>query len=451
MDEKERDQTIMEGNLLECPIFSMERRKVSERSMEKKWLIRDAKGNVTREEIFRVETTRGIPNVFDLDVFNAIMKIYLTQRGQYPKSEVHFTVYQIAKELGILWGSDKGGMGIGGKSIKRIKESLLKMVGTVLHFENSFYMSNEKVTRAVHLIDNFEYYEKKKGNKMLVNVIKLRLDDEVVGSIDRNYFKLIDFKIYKSLSPGLPRRLYEYLEKKKYQKNRFEIGVKKLAERIPLKTKQIHKIKGFLDKAHEELVNHGVIDRWEYKKSNIIYYFRKSDRFKAVERDLFFLEGLVTKFYETIGQVKTSNVLIHDGIEVLRGLVNEGYSEEDIQYTLGWVVDNIKDIRSINIIPRVIGQALSDKESKRLMEEREARKKARAEEKDKKRIEAVRRDESLDEEFKKLKKAERDEIERVAMDNLLKKGHKREFIIKPVLAGERNRILEERLNKVLNA
>ncbi len=38
---------------------------------------------------------------------------------------------------------------------------------------------------------------------------------------------------------------------------------------------------------------------------------------------------------------------------------------------LGWAVDNVKELHSIRIIPKVIGQALGEKESKRLIEEKE--------------------------------------------------------------------------------
>lgn len=435
----EREYVIMEGNILEYPIFKIAREKKEKRD-EYKWDEKDAKGNLVKRNKFIIEGTRGLPGSFDLDVFNAMMRIYLKHRDVYKKNEVHFTVYEIAKELGII---------LSGELVNRIRDSLLRMSHTILDFENTFYIEKEKLTRVVHLIGNLNYYEKKKGNRV-INMVKAILDDEVVGSIERNYFKLIDFGTYKSLPPGLPRRLYEYLEKKKYQKDRFEIGVKKLAERIPLKTKKISQIKGYLDKAHGELVNQGVIDRWEYKQSNVIYHFRKSERFKEVERDLFFFESLVTKFYDTIGQARVSKKVVHEGIELLRGLNAEGYSYDEIEYSLGWVVDSIEEVRSIKILPKVIGLAVSEMESLKIKKER-AGKEAAKRKKEREEIQKERgREEFLEEEFKRLRKKNRDAMEKKAMDNLLSQGYKPEFIYGQMIKGERNRILEGRLKKGLS-
>jgi hypothetical protein len=54
-----------------------------------------------------------------------------------------------------------------------------------------------------------------------------------------------------------------------------------------------------------------------------------------------------------------------------RGPTPFSLPKEEAHFALGWAVDNIKDIHSIRIVPKVIGQALSKKKSKRLVEERE--------------------------------------------------------------------------------
>ena len=442
LERKRKRYAIIEGNLLEYPIFSMERKRVNSTCSQYVWAQRDRKGTVVREEKLSIECTRGLPNAFDLDVFNAVMRLYTKGKGEdeYRKNEVHFTVYQIPKELDLS---------ITGTKRRRIKESLVRMASTVLNFEKSFYAEKEKVTKVVHLIDNLEYYEKWKG-KRLINAVKVTLDSELVSSIERNYFKLIDFDIYKSLPSGLPRRLYEYLEKKKYRKTQFEIGVRKLAKRIPLKTRKISQVKELLGRANEELKKKDVIDRWAYKGSNIIYYFKKSERFKEVERDLFHLENLVRTFYESLGQVRVAEELVREGMAVLQGMVDEGYNSDEVEYALGWAVDNVKGIHSVRILPKIIGQALGDKESRKLVEEREEiEKKKRAEEG--KRIEADReRADELGRRFKRLRKGEREEIEKTARENLLKQGVKPEFMLEGLVRMERNKIMEERRLKTVS-
>ena len=432
---KAKRYAIIEGNLLEYPIFSMLRKKVEDTSVEYVWLEQDSLGKPLKEEKLRVNCVYGIPNAFDLDVFTAIMRIYLKQRGEHKKNEIHLTVYQVMKELSI----EKTGL-----RARRIRDSLVRMANTTLNFDKSFYAEKSRVTKIVDLLVSLEYYERQKGNK-LINAIRITLDEELVSSIERNYFKLIDFEIYKSLPSGLPRRLYEYLEKKKYRKVQFEIGVRKLARRIPLKTGKMSQLRGLLDKANGELKKKEVIDRWVYRGSNIVYYFRKSERFKEVERDLFHLEGLARTFYESIGQVKIAEELIQEGMAVLQDLIDQGYSREEVEYALGWAVDNVKGVHSIRILPKVIGQALGDQESKELIEKRqELERKERAEEK--KQLEAdEKRQSGLDRKFRKLPKKEREEIEEAARENLIKQGIKREFMLETLVRMERNKILEGRV------
>ncbi len=437
---EDRKYAVIEGNLLEYPVFAMERRRVGDTVSECVWREKGPGGEVVSERRFKVSSTYGIPNAFDLDVFNVIMRLYLKGKGEYGRNEVHFTVYEVARELGIS---------IGGRQIDRIRQSLERMSHTTLLFENAFYAEREKVTKVVHLVAGYEYYERKRGNRV-INATKVVLDNELVSSIERKYFKLIDFELYKSLPSGLPRRLYEYLEKKKYRKSQFEIGIRKLAKRIPLKTKKVSQLRELLGRANRELREKGIIDRWAYRGSNIVYYFKKSERFKEVERDLFHLESLVRTFYGSLGQVKIADELVQEGMAVLQGLIEEGYSRDEVEDALGWAVDNVKGIHSIRILPKVIGQALGDKESKRLIEEREElERRKRAEEEE--RIEADReKQDKVDRRFRRLRKGEREEIEKTARENLLKQGVKPEFMLEGLVRIERNKIVEERHLKTLS-
>ena len=435
MRQKEKQEyTLMEGNLLEYPIFSMERRRVDKEVEEYIWKERNSVGEVIHLRKFRVSSTCGVPNAFDFNVFNAIMRTYVKKKQVYKKNETHFTVYEVAKELDLACT---------GPQIKRIKESLIRMSHTTLLFEHTFYEEKENVTKTVHLIANLEYYEKQKGNRV-INMIKVVLDDELVNSIERKYFNLIDFRLFKSLPSGVPRRLYEYLEKKKYRKNQFEIGIKNLAKRVGLKTSKISQLKELLEKASNELKEEGIIDKWRYNKSNVVYYFRKSERFKEIEDNLFYLENLAVTFYQGLGQEKVPEVLRREGMVVLQDLIDEGYTKEEVSFALGWAVDNIKNIHSIRIIPKVIGQALGDKESKRLVEEREKAERQKKLEEDKQREEERKRGEELDKIFETLPKQKQAKLEEKAKENLIEQGVNPDFILPTLLRLERNKLLEKK-------
>lgn len=412
MKKKKKEFALLEGNILEFPIFILGKKETG-KIKEYKWEKKNALNKVIEQQKIIVKSTDALPNAFDLDVFNALMKMYTIQREtqKYGKDEIHFTVYEVAKELQIPYE---------GRRISRIKESLMRMVHTSIDFEKSFIEDKAKVTRVVHLLANVEYYEQKKGNRE-INMTKVILDDILVNSIEKKYFKLIDFKKYIALPSGLPRRLYEYLEKKKYQKSYFEIGIKKLAQRIPLKTKKPALIKRYLDKANKKLKEQKIIDRWKYKGNNIVYYFLKSERFKEVEKDLFYLENLVRTFYESIGVKKISSLQVSNGQAVLQSLIDEGYTREEVEYAIKWTVDNIPDVHSVGILPQTIGQALGDKESQdkiKKMKELQEQEEQREQEEIKKELAL---NKQLDEKFKKLPKKKQQELEELARQNLTKK------------------------------
>lgn len=274
------------------------------------------------------------------------------------------------------------------------------------------------------------------------------LDDELVNSIERKYYKLIDFTVYKALATGLPRRLYEYLEKKKYRKNQFEIDIRKLARWMGLKTSKISQLKELIGKANNELKEKRVIDKWKYQKNIVVYYFHKSERFKEIEDNLFYLENLAVTFYQGLGQEKVSEVLKREGMIVLQDLVDEGYTKEEVAFALGWAVDNIKEIHSIRIIPKVIGQALGDKESKRLVEEREKVEQQKRVEEDKQRVEERKRGEELDKVFGQLPREKQEKLEEKARENLIEQGINPNFILPTLLRLERNRLLEKKKDLV---
>jgi len=169
----------------------------------------------------------------------------------------------------------------------------------------------------------------------------------------------------------------------------------------------------------------------------IVYYFRKSERFKEVEDNLFYLENLAATFYKSLGQGKVSDVLRREGMIVLQDLIDEGYSKEEVAYALGWAVDNVKGVHSIRIVPKVIGQALGDKESKRLVEERERAEQQRRIEEDGKREEERRRGEELDRAFERLPKEKQEKIEERAKENLIERGINPNFILPTLLRLER--------------
>ncbi len=191
-----------------------------------------------------------------------------------------------------------------------------------------------------------------------------------------------------------------------------------------------------------------IIDGWKYNSENVVYYFRKSERFKEVEDDLFYLENLVATFYQGLGQERVSEALKREGMVTLQDLVDEGYTKEEVSYALGWAVDNIKEIHSIRIIPKVIGQALGEKESKQLVEEKENVEQQRRAKEDKEKEEEIKREEDLDKIFERLSKQKQAKLEEKARENLIEQGINPNFIIPTLLRFERNKLLDKKKDLV---
>lgn len=109
------------------------------------------------------------------------------------------------------------------------------------------------------------------------------------------------------------------------------------------------------------------------------------------------LEGLVDKFYNLLNQ-KPSHEKRERGIKEAKKLIQEGFSLEDLDYAILWVVRTYPDTGSFDRIPHFIDQALKDREEekkaleaqRRLRVEEEQRKaEERRIERERKRIEEV--------------------------------------------------------------
>lgn len=76
------------------------------------------------------------------------------------------------------------------------------------------------------------------------------------------------------------------------------------------------------------------------------------------------LEGLVDKFYNLLNQ-KPSHEKRERGIKEAKKLIQEGFSLEDLDYAILWVVRTYPDTGSFDRIPHFIDQALKDREEEK--------------------------------------------------------------------------------------
>ena len=81
----------------------------------------------------------------------------------------------------------------------------------------------------------------------------------------------------------------------------------------------------------------------------------------------------VSEFYRALGQPRISRQKREEGIALLEDLAGQGFSVEDIDWTLEWIVQQqarLGQVYSLRLVPSVIGQALQEREQARQAEEK---------------------------------------------------------------------------------
>ncbi len=75
------------------------------------------------------------------------------------------------------------------------------------------------------------------------------------------------------------------------------------------------------------------------------------------------LSSLVDEFYTRIRQPRIATIKRNKGVGVCEELLKDGFTIENLQTACDWAIRNVPDIRSIGILPDIIGSALSSETS----------------------------------------------------------------------------------------
>ena len=150
----------------------------------------------------------------------------------------------------------------------------------------------------------------------------------------------------------------------------------------------------------------------------------------------------VKEFFLKQGHPKVSRQKIDKGIAVLQDLESQGFSAEEVDRGLTWLIEN-KDklggkVYSLGLLPEVIGQALQEG-AKRKEHEHNVQK-SKSEEAKERAAEEQRL--NLTQTYEGLPQREKDRLQEQARTNLLQQGIKREFLLDGLIKGEVLRLLE---------
>ena len=267
-----------EMNLVEYPITLLSRRHESEiKTIEFSDTITGEKGKIIKREwVVTGSDKYGLPLAQDNDVLLALLALGKEQGLESKK--IHFSRYRLCQIMG--WK-------LGGTNYRRIEETLNRFGGVHIFAKNALWDNKKKsyVTMGFGIIDDFYLYDSPRyTGQEPFPFSYVNLGEVLYESIKAGYIKNLDLKAYYALESSVTKRLYRYLDKKRYDgKKKFEINIFSLAEtHLGLqKTKYASQIKEKLDTAHEELIKAGFLKSVEYQKTSdgssekVIYTFGK--------------------------------------------------------------------------------------------------------------------------------------------------------------------------------
>ncbi len=307
------------------------------------------------------------------------------------------------------------------------------------------------------------------------------------------YFRPVDLNFHRTLERAIAKTLYPILdtgfyaaEGGVYAKRYTDLcNILSLVDR-----EQLSLVRRQLDPSHDELKNGKFLSAWEYsldqegKWTGIIRWWPGAKWFhdqkermnrKGAPRDdagpvdafmpVFLPEqeqkqmlGTVSgeavalgyrshgervkEFFLKQGHPKVSRQKIDKGIAVLCDLESQGFSAEEVDQGLSWIIKN-KDrlggkVYSLGLLPEVIGQALEESGKRREREEKTQRNKG--EEAEERAAEEQRL--SLNQTYDGLPQVKKDHLQEQARTNLLRQGIKKEFLLDALIKGEVLRLLK---------
>ena len=293
-----------EMNLVEFPITLLSKRHTSsDKTIEfTDTIIGENNKIINRNWIVTGSDKFGLPLIQDNDVWLAILLIGKEQC--FESRKINFSRYSLCKMMN--WKK-------GGNKYKRIEDALNRLSGVRVYAKNSFWDNEKKgyITKNFGIIDDYEILDAGKHypGQEFFPFSYVNLNEVIFKSIKSGYIKNLDIQLYFSLNSVIAKRLYRYLDKKRYGRGKFEINLFTLAYSHlgfnPETYKYPSDIKRKLNKAHKELKETGYLKSASYvstadgKSEKVSYRFvnniknSKGDRLKELGEKNKLLERLL--------------------------------------------------------------------------------------------------------------------------------------------------------------
>ena len=264
MDTPEERNSIVkaEGNFEDHPYFTVGNQRSGDGVIQYTNTIRTRDGQELKQTwTVRAVQGLGLPGTLDQDVYVALLQL-VDRQGEIPSDGwIGFSIYELVELLRRTHG---------GRDYRQIKESLERLSGTQIQSKNAFYRKSTKsyLDDTFHLLDRVQHSETTDGSGRRGERTWIKLSEYFVDSYKANYLKGLDATFYWSLNSSVAKRLYRFVDKKRNQKQRWEVDLFSLRDRIPLSPYPYpSKVREKLAPAHEELTQKGFLNAVKYRKT----------------------------------------------------------------------------------------------------------------------------------------------------------------------------------------
>lgn len=199
------------------------------------------------------------------------MRLWM-QKGMPEKLKINYS--EIARILGL---SPKNSVG-------QIKQALRRLILVEYELVKCFIVAgtNKRITTFIKLYESgAQLFETQKGKSNHNYETELTFPPLIKDNLEK-YYQLLDMAWYRALPAGLSRRLYEYLEKRRYHcvDNVFKISEDVLCRWLPLKDDNKSQRRRTLRNITKPLQEKGFLENpgFEFDKKNLclFYYAPKS-------------------------------------------------------------------------------------------------------------------------------------------------------------------------------
>lgn len=220
---------------------------------------KSANKRVQRKLTITASDKYGLPTAMDDEVILGL--IQLTGKSDFADRRVFFTRYELLKLLD--WPDTT-------RNYHRLEQSLNRWLGVTLYYEKAWWSKDEQswVNEGFHILDHVQVLDQERQRRSSkreseeAGKSSFVWNEIVFGSFKSGYLKQIDFEFYKNLESAVSKRIYRFLDKRFYHRQRLEFDLRTFScEHIGL-SKNYHtgELKRVLTPAILELENLGYIE-----------------------------------------------------------------------------------------------------------------------------------------------------------------------------------------------